>query len=544
MSSGSNRVELIGRIARAPELRRVNLAFLGYSISEHATWLAIAFFALRDGGPATVGLVSALQLLPGVVLTPFSAYAGDRFRPQRALAAGYAVQCTSMALVAWSMTAGRPGLAYVCGAIAATAISFTRPVMGTLLPNVTHAPADLVAANVVTGIIEQLGLFAGPLLAGILMAVGSPAAVFWLGAGLTGAGCLAVVSLHATQDERSSPPSGRDAVAQLFAGFAALRDARLLRLLLVFVVAAGLVRGVGDVIMVTFADERLGGGGGTSGFLGVVYGVGGLLAATAVTRLLVGSRISTPFVVAGVVSAVGLLGLAVVSGYVTSTPGFALLGAGDALLMITAVVTIQRVAPTDVLARVFGIVEGMQMGAIALGSSLVAAISSWWSLGTSLTWFGLAVAVIVAAAVVQLRRHGDRLPPVDEAVVHRLLADPVFAPLPAPVIERLARDADMVRVEQGARIVTEGDHGDHYYLVVDGEVEITIGGRHVRLLGPGRSFGEIALLHDVPRTASATAVTDVELLTVRRDEFLTSVTGHPRSLGTASSVAETWLAAD
>ncbi|MFN8021712.1 MAG: MFS transporter [Acidimicrobiales bacterium] len=536
----------------------MNLAFLGYSVGEHATWLAIAFYALQQGGPSAVGAVTALQLVPGVLLTPFSSYAGDRFRPRRALAAGYAVQCVSMAATSWCMVSDRHLLAYLAGSVAATAISFTRPVMGSLLPTVTHAPSDLVAANVVAGGIEQLGLFGGPLLAGVVMTSASPAAVFAIAAGLTGCGCVAVASMRGDHDEhpehrehrddraRSSVamPSGRDAVAQLFAGFAALRSARMLRLLLAFVLAAGVVRGVGDVVFVTFADERLHGGGGASGYLAVLYGVGGLVAAASITRLVGGRRVSPPFVVAGVIATAGMASLAVVSGYATAGPGFVLLGAGDALLMITAVVTIQRLAPTDVLARVFGIVEGLQMGCVAVGSSAMAALTSWRSLGTAFMLLGAVLATVVLAAVIALRRHGDEIPPVDHVVVDRLLADPVFSPLPAPVIERLARAAGRVRYQPGRRIVTEGELGDRYFLVVSGEVEITIGGRHVRVLGPGRSFGEIALLRDVPRTATATATTMVEVLTVDRNEFLTSVTGHPRSFGVASGVADTWLAND
>ena len=288
--SASVRSALISRVARAPELRRVNLAFLGYSISEHATWLAIAFYVLQRGGPSEVGIAAVAQLLPGVVLTPFASYAGDRFRPQLALGVGYLVQSVSMVATVIAMTADQGVIAYAFGAIAATAISSTRPVMGSLLPTVTHVPADLVAANVVAGIIEQVGIVLGPLLAGVLMAIASPAAVFGTAAGLTGLGAAAVVTLRPAHDEPAGVATGRAAVAELVAGFRIVRASTTLMLLLLLVVGAGLVRGVADVVLVTFADERLGAGGGASGYLAVVYGVGGLLAALAVARLVGASR--------------------------------------------------------------------------------------------------------------------------------------------------------------------------------------------------------------------------------------------------------------
>jgi hypothetical protein len=541
------RLTLIARVAKAPELRRVNLAFVGYSISEHATWLAVAFYALERGGASEVGIAAAAQLLPGVLLTPFSSYAGDRFRPLRALAAGYVVQSIAMLATALAMSAGQGITTYVFGAIAATAISFTRPVMGSLLPTVTHAPADLVAANVVAGIIEQVGVFLGPLAGGVLMATASPSAVFVAGGVLTGLGAVAVATVRSVVDTADAagtmvaPPRGIDVIRQMSAGFATVRASTMLRLLLALVVGAGLVRGVGDVVFVAFAEDRLDGGGGTSGLLATWYGVGGLGAAAAATRLGTVRRVSGPFVLAGACTGASLVIASFAADHASAAVAFALMGAGDALLVITSVVTIQRIAPTDVLARTFGIVEGVQMGFVALGSYLVSVITTAVSLGTALVAMAAAISAIVLVSAALLRRHGDEVPPVDDAVVDRLLADPVFAVLPAPVIERLARDAHQQTAPAGTVIVREGDHGDRYYLIVTGEVGFTIGGEPIRVLGPGSSFGEIALLRDVPRTATATAVDDVTLIAVSRDEFLTTVTGHPRSFGAASAAADTWL---
>jgi CRP-like cAMP-binding protein len=119
---------------------------------------------------------------------------------------------------------------------------------------------------------------------------------------------------------------------------------------------------------------------------------------------------------------------------------------------------------------------------------------------------------------------------VDQDVVDRLLADPVLAPLPATAIERLAREAGHSHVVAGATVVREGDPGDRYYLVVSGALDVRLRGNLLRTLDAGHSFGEVALLRDVPRTATVMAVEDCELLWITRVEFLTLVTGHPPSL--------------
>ena len=73
--------------------------------------------------------------------------------------------------------------------------------------------------------------------------------------------------------------------------------------------------------------------------------------------------------------------------------------------------------------------------------------------------------------------------------------------------------------------MAEGEHGDCYYAIADGSVDVTKDDRHVATLERGEGFGEIALLCDVPRTANVTARTDAELLVIERDAFLVAVTG-------------------
>ena len=96
--------------------------------------------------------------------------------------------------------------------------------------------------------------------------------------------------------------------------------------------------------------------------------------------------------------------------------------------------------------------------------------------------------------------------------------------MPLMSLERLAASLTEVRLPAGATVIRVGEPGDRFYVIGEGQVGI-----EGKTFGPGSSFGEIALLRDVPRTATVTAVTDVVLLALEREEFLAAVTGHEQA---------------
>jgi len=448
-----------------------------------------------------------------------------------------------MAVTATAMGLGRPVLAYVGAAAVAACITFTRPVMGSLLPAVTHAPGDLVAANVVTGFLEQLGRFVGPVVAGVLIVAGSPAVVFAMGAVLTGlAAALAmVVDRSGELFVRPVVIDAGDVAGQVLLGFSTLRRHARVRLLVVLSAFGGLTIGAADVLAVTFAGARLAGGSGKAGLLGGALGLGALAGAMGAAGLVRGGSHRRYLVASAVLVGAPFAALAGAHAIEPALVAFFLVGAGEAVLGLTTSIAVQRSSDHDVLARVFGIVEGVQMAAVAAGSVVVSLLASWASLGTAVVVLGVGLLTGVLGGVVRLSRLGGEGPRVDPAVVERLLADPVFAPLPAPAVERLARDIGHLSVGPGTMVVTEGDPGDLYYLVVSGVLDVSIAGAPVREMGPGQSFGEIALLRDVPRTATVVARTDAVFLTVGRDTFLEAVTGHPRSIHAARTAVEGFL---
>ncbi len=378
-------------------------------------------------------------------------------------------------------------------------------------------------------------------MAGLVMALYAPSAVFAACALITGAACLRVVMIPAVDDHPHHAPDVGDLNDRMFAGFATMRREARLRTLVGLMAAAGLVGGIADVLFVTFAAERLDGGGGQAGLLAAAFGVGGMLGVVAVSRIVRGTQVEGVFVTSAVLVSVALASMALSDGLVTGLLLFALLGMGASLLQLTAAVTIQRQAPTDVLSRIFGIVEGAEAAAMAAGGLLVTFLVVWFSVNETFVVLAMVVFALIGLGVVTLRRRTDDTPLVDDEIIDRLVHDPVFAALPAPKVERLGRTAVRRRSPVGTAIVVEGEVGEQYFLIVDGTFSVVRAGETVNSLGAGQSFGEIALLRNVPRTSTVTATSDAELLVIARDDFLEAVTGHPRSLATARGIADGYV---
>jgi MFS family permease len=532
------------RVARDPRLRRLQLGYAGFAVGEHATWLAIVVYAFEQGGVRATGVVAVVQLVPAMLVAPLAAYASDRFRRDRVLAVGYGVQATSMALTATGMWAGLSDpFVYALAALVAISITFTRPALNALLPSVTHVPSDLTAANVVMGTIERAGMFGGPVAAGVLIAVWSPAAVFAFLAVVVAGAAVLVASLQLVAAPLAAPGTMTVVTvgSEALDGLRSLRRHSGVRVVVMLVSLGGLVNGAADVLFVVAADELTEVGSPAAGAFGAGFGLGAVLGAV-LTVSLVGRARMTPYLVAAVgVMALSLLGLAAAEGLVVPVVLFAVMGGGDSAIKITGSTMIQRIAPGDVLGRIFGVVEGLNMGALAAGSAIIAALIGWLGFSSAMVAAGFGLVALLLLRLRRVLRVDRGAVPPDATVVDLLVHDPILGPLPAPVIERLAVRAERRVAGAGTAVITEGEEGDRYFLIESGGVHVTIDGRSIREMGRGAGFGEIALMRAVPRTATVTATTDTGLVAVAREEFLEAVTGHPHALATAHDAVRRYL---
>ena len=535
----NSRWSAISRAVKHPQLRQIEAAYVAFTLAEHATWLAITVFAFRRGGVNEASLVALSQLIPATFIAPFSAFAGDRFAPNRALTVGYLTQATAFAATAACMASGVATAAYVAAAVAAAAMTVTRPVMGSILPLVTHTPRDLVAANVVNNVAEQLGACLGPLMAGLLIAALSPAWVFAVCAVGLVFGALSMVRLSV--ERREPDPMDRSHVLrEVLGGYRALRTEPVSRWLIATISVGVLTVGVLDIVIVTFASTVLGGDR-DAGFLQTAVGLGALVGTAVGTGLVGGARVLRYLVGSTALLSVPFVLLDFVGSRWAALVMFAVIGSGVSLIRFVGSVAMQRLSPFHVLTRIFGVLEALAMICLAMGAVIAAGLISATSLarGSAIAGTGLGVALVIC--MVRLHRLGATGAPPPAELFDRIADDPLFAALPAPIVERLAAAARTRVVAPGEAIVTEGELGDDYYLIISGDVEITMGASKIRTMSAGESFGEIALLRECPRTATATACGEVEMYTVDSETFLQAVTGHPRSIAEAERITSRFL---
>jgi MFS family permease len=540
---GRFRRSLDGFVAVAANrgLRRVVAAYAGFNVGEWATWIAILVYAYERGGAAEAGLVAFVQLVPATIVGPAAAGLGDRFARERVLQASYVAQAVAMAATAGALLADAPApLVYVFAAITTSTVTLTRPAHGAILPALAMTPGELTAANAASGTVQNVSVLAAPLLAGVLYEAAGAGAVFVL----TAVGCaISAVLVAGVTTGRDGLPSGpgESVGAAVAGGISTIRRSPRPRTIVAMLAAASLIEGALDVLIVVLAIDLLAIGESGVGLLSSAVGAGGLIGAAAGFVFVGRRRLGLPFALGLVVWGIPMVAVGILPHVVVAFVLLVVAGAGRSLADMAGRTLLQRVTPDRSLARVFGVLEGVHTGMIGIGSIAVPAFIGIAGPREALLLLGLWMPIVVIVGWRALGR-ADLAAVVHVRELEVLRAMPLFAPLAPPVLERLSANLVKRAVEPGEWIIREGELGDRYYIVDEGSVDVIIDGAQVRTQGPGEGFGEIALIRDVPRTASIRATTPVALWELDREVFLAAVTGHPISRRSADELVAERLA--
>ena len=507
-------------------LLRLELAFSAFCGAEWGVWVSLVVYAYAHGGATAAGAIAVVQLVPSILLAPFIGALTDRRRAGRVLAVGYLVQGVTTGAVALAIAVDAPtAVVFVLAPLAYLTIAVPRPAQAALLPCVVRSPVELTAANVVSGWVGSGSALIAPAATGALIALGGPALSTGVFAALCLGGAVVVLPLPgpkpATQAEDRKP-----LIKQVNDGIRAVSRTPSVRLLVGLLAAQYVLVGALDILYAVLAIDVLGLGQSGTGYLNSAFGAGAVIGAS-VTALLVARRRIAPALALGILlaaTALALLGVrpTVVGAFLL----FAVVGLGRTLFDVTGRILLQRAAPPRTLAEVFALLESLMNVGLCFGVifvPLLVAIS-----GAQLALLGTAALFFALVAVTWTKlRAVDESADVPQVEIQLLASIPIFAPLPAPALEGVARALAPVTADAGEVIMREGEPGDRYFAIADGEVVVSKAGREVARLKRGDGFGEIALIEEVPRTATVVAVTATQLYALEKGPFVFAVTGHP-----------------
>jgi MFS family permease len=523
-------------LVRNRQILRVELAWAASSLGHWIFFVVLAVYAYRVGGAAAVGLATFVRMLPAAIGAPLTALLGDRHSRRTVLAASYLVKGASLGLIALAV-AGHAGLGVVLALAALETVASTaeKVAMSALLPALSRNPIELAAANIAANAIESGAFMLGALVGGVMAAALSASLCF----GFTAALFLAAALLGALI-ERDSVPEHRSMAATAFrqqalSGLRAVRDEPELRLLFGVISATTFVEGMVDVLVVAAAIELLGLGDAGVGYLNSAWGVGGMLGAAVAVTMLGRGRLAAGLGLGCMCVGVPLLGVAAMPGAAGALVLLGVLGVGYALIEVASQTLLQRLVSDEVLARVFGAFQSSYYATEGLGALACPLLINWLGVRGAALVVGAALPLVAIVRWSRLARF-EMGAPVPAREFGLLRSVSLFAPVPLATVENLARRVRHVHVDPGATVIRQGEPGSTFYVIADGEVEVTVDGAWRRNEAAGEFFGEIALLRESPRTATVTAVAPTTLLELDGDTFVSALTGYPRSLHTADRV--------
>jgi MFS family permease len=515
-------------------------------VSASGSWAYnVALLVLLFDRTHSVAWVAAGTLGRFIPALLFSAYGGvlaDRFERVRLMVWINVLAMLlqfGLAAAAWQSA---PAVVYVAlGGLTSVVMCVYEPAVAALIPEVV-GEEDLAAANALNATIDNVVVVAGPAVGGLLLLAGGPALAIAVNA-LTfavAAGWLPTMTI------RSKPTDVTDGgqagpVRQVADGFRALVSSAPVATFVAFSVLASFVYGTDTVLFIPISAVQLHTGASGYGYLLAGLGVGGIVGAAIVNRLAARPRLA--LVILGGMALYCLPTAALILVHQPAV-GFILQvvrGAGTLVVDTLAITALQRSAPKEMVARVFGAFFALVLAAISLGS-LLTPLLLHAGLHLTMLVYGVGIPVLCLLLLPVLVK-ADRVAGASAASVAARVAilEPLglFRNASQAGLEALAAAATEITVPAGTVIIAEGDHADAFYVLTAGQADVSAVGEagtapaHLRTLGPGSYLGEIGLLAGVPRTATVTAQTPATLLRVSDADFrdaLTTLSASPSLL--------------
>lgn len=523
----------VSRVFRNPGLRRIEIAYLGSILGIFANVVVVSLYAYHHGGATAVGLVMFARMTASAFAAPFASQFADRYEQRRVMLATDLTRVGTVSATAVAVAVGSPALVYVLAVVTSVLGTAFRPAEASLVPQLAATPEELTAANVTSSTFNSVGAFLGPVIGAIVYAAAGPTSAFAALAATYVWSAIFVARIPATE-RPALPEHEHEESAGLAAGFRAVREEPRLRLIIGLYSAQTLVAGAYSVLVVVVALQLLDLGNAGVGLLQASTGAGAVVGALVALVLVGRKRTGGDFGIGLFCFGAGLLAIAALPHTWAAIVGLAVLGIGNSVVDISAVTLLQRTAPRAVAGRVFGLLDAALVAALGLGSVATPLLVHLIGIRASLVVVG-AILPVFAIATRSLLAGVDRSAAAPDEQLAAISTVPFLDALPVQQKEALALALTRLELPAGTTLFSQGQPGDQLYIVSSGAIEVDLP-TGPKLERAPTFTGEIALLRDVPRTATVRVVEDATLWALDGSDFLDAVVGHTRSRSAADAL--------
>jgi MFS family permease len=519
---------------------RARLA-IGKILTSFAGWsfaLALGVYGFEAHGIVGVGIVALIRYLPGAAAAPIAGLIIDRHSRRNVLVLSSALMALVLAGATAAAALGAPtAVVYVFPGLYAIVSAAYSPAESSMSPMLAQTPQQLSAGNVNDSVMENSGSLLGAIGTGVLLTATSPAFVFGVCAGASV--IVFVLLVGVPRDRRpaylAQPNELAGAAREIAVGIRTLAAHPALRLAWTTTALLLLFEGFADVIVISLALHVLDLSDGSVGFLKGTWELGAVVGGAGLVLLFDRGRLVIAIAGGSVLVGAAALLPGLWPEPVAAYAGWFGIGVGFVFVEVAAKTLMQRLGDDETMGRLLTLLQSGRLAAMALGSLCAILLDTVLGTRGAIIALGALMPVFVLLCWTRLRAYELGAP---VAAVHYALLrhNSIFEPLPMATVERLSHDLTPVDFEAGVDVIVQGEQGDRFYLIESGQVEVFEHGEFRRNEGPGESFGEIALLHDVPRTATVRTTEPTRLLELEREQFLVAVTGHRRSRQVAHTV--------